>query len=111
MFLTTIGQITQEESLFFYNEGENVSTFSDPNHMPTFLDELDNETRTAAIAVCGETNIECIFDFSQTGNQELAISTLNTNNENVMEEEITCKLAYNIKSLITHHLYNYIDYR
>ena len=81
-----IGQITQEESLFSYPMGQGVANFSDPNHEPQFLDELDNKTRQEAEAVCGGSeNIQCIFDFSQTGNKELALDTqrtLNTSEEN-----------------------------
>lgn len=63
-----------------------MANFSDPNHEPQFLDELDNKTRQEAEAVCGGSeNIQCIFDFSQTGNRELALDTqmtLNTSEEN-----------------------------
>ena len=83
------GQVTQEESLFYYNEGENVSTFSVPNHEPQFLDELDNETLSEAIDVCGgDENIECLFDFSQTRNEALAQSTASTNNQNNENEQV-----------------------
>ena len=90
LFITYItGQVTQEESLFYYNEGVNVSTFSDPNHIPVFLDEIDNDTLSEAIDVCGgDENIECLFDFSQTGNEALAQSTANTNNQNNENEQV-----------------------
>ena len=89
LFLLCSGQITQEESLFHYEDGENVTTFSDPNHSPDFLDEIDNETLSEGIEICGgDENIECLFDFIQTRNEALAQSTANTNNENNVIEQI-----------------------
>ena len=89
LFFHLSGQITQEESLFYYENGETVSTLSDPNHIPIFLDEIDNETLNEAIAFCGgDENIECLFDFSQTRNEALAQSTANTNNQNNENEQI-----------------------
>ena len=89
LFFHLSGQITQEESLFYYENGENVSTLSDPNHIPIFLDEIDNETLNEAIAFCGgDENIECLFDFSQTRNEALAQSTANTNNQNNENEQV-----------------------
>ena len=83
------GQITQEQSLFYYEDDENVTTFSDPNHIPLFLDEIDNATLNKAIDICGGfDNIECLFDFSQTRNAELAQSTASTNNENNENEQV-----------------------
>ena len=83
------GQITQDESLFYYEQGENVSTLSNPNHIPVFLDEIDNETLSEAIEICGgDENIECLFDFSQTRNEALAQSTASTNNQNNENEQI-----------------------
>ena len=66
-----------------------MSTLSDPNHIPVFLDEIDNETLSEAIDICGgDENIECLFDFSQTRNQALAQSTASTNNQNNENEQI-----------------------
>ena len=88
-FFYLSGQITQEESLFYYDNGENVSTLSDPNHIPIFLDEIDNDTLNEAIDICGgDENIECLFDFSQTRNEALAQSTANTNNVNNENEQV-----------------------
>ena len=86
------GQISQNESLFFYEAGQNVSTFSDPDHVPQFLDEIDNGTLAEATQICGGTeNIECLFDFSQTRNEELAVTTASTNNENNNDQQIIGK--------------------
>ena len=75
--------------MFFYDVGESVSTFSDSNHMPMFLDEILPDTLEDAIDVCGgDENLECLFDFTQTRNAELAQNTANTNNENNDDQEI-----------------------
>ena len=66
-----------------------MTTFSDPNHSPDFLDEIDNVTLSEGIEICGgDENIECLFDFIQTRNEALAQSTANTNNENNVIEQI-----------------------
>ena len=83
------GQITKEESLFYYPDGLSVANFSVPDHKPQFLDELDNSTRQKAEAICGGLqNIQCIFDFSQTQNKELAENTQRTLNENEENQRI-----------------------
>ena len=82
-FGNSLGQVSEEESLFFYEDGQNVSTMSDPYHRPIFLDEIDNETLSEAAGICGGVeNVECLFDFSQTRNEELAQATASTDNKN-----------------------------
>ena len=67
-----------------------MANFSDPDHMPIFLDEVldaaSNETR----ALCGD-NPECIFDATETGNMEIGLETLQTNQENVNDQIVACK--------------------
>ena len=86
--------MTQEESLFFYQDGQNVSSFSDPNHEPVYLDEVPAETLAGAVEVCGSIeNIECLFDLVQTNNEALAMTTSSTNNQNNEDQEIVGKTA------------------
>lgn len=74
--------MNDEESLFYYASGLGVANFSNPTHMPIFLDDIDNATLQEAIGVCGSSlNIECIFDFSQTRNAEIARET-----QSIMEQ-------------------------
>ena len=67
-----------------------MANFSDPDHMPAFLDEVldtaSNETR----ALCGN-NPECIFDATETGSMEIGLETLQTNQENVNDQTVACK--------------------
>ena len=65
-----------------------MSTFSDPNHIPPFLDEImanleGNRTLTDA---CGN-NTQCLFDFGQTGSEAIGMATMEFTQE-VMEEVI-----------------------
>ena len=97
MHLSTIhtyilGQISGAESFFTYEPGESVATFSVPNHVPPFMDEIlpslqDNAT---LIEVCGD-NIECLFDFSQTGDAEFGMATIAVEEEITREHLLACK--------------------
>ncbi len=75
--------------MFYYQNGQNASSFSVPDHVPVYLDEISNETLAGAVGVCGSIdNIECIFDFSQTNDEALAMTTMSTNNQNNEIQEI-----------------------
>ena len=86
-----IGQVTEGESLFTYPAGLGIANFSNPNHIPVFLDEIDSTTRQQAAKVCGN-NIQCIFDFVQTGNMQLAQNTQYIQMENENNQQINSKL-------------------
>ena len=87
-----LGQVTSEESIFTYEPDESVVTFSYPNHIPPFLDEIlynlmGNSTLTD---VCGD-NVECLFDFDQTGDIEVGMAAMTIENETVAELQELCK--------------------
>ena len=91
-FIYTLGQITHNESIFTYGVGESVANFSNPNHVPPFLDEIlsnlmGNSTLTA---VCGD-NVECLFDFAQTGDMEVGMAAMTVENETATEMQEACK--------------------
>ena len=79
--------MSDSDSLFSYPDGLSAANFSFPDHEPVFLDELSNATLTEARRVCGSDS-QCIYDFSQTGSEELAMVTMKTNQENEMEQLI-----------------------
>ena len=90
---TLSGQITQNESIFTYEIDEGVDLFSDPNHLPPFLDEIlsglmGNLTLTD---VCGN-NAECLFDYAQTGEVDVGMAAIAVENETATEMQETCKL-------------------
>ena len=65
-----------------------------PNHVPPFMDELlpnlrENET---LVEVCGD-NMECLFDFSETGDVEVGMSTVAVENEAMIESISACKYS------------------
>ena len=71
------GQITQDESIFTYAAGESVATFSDPDHVPPFLDEIQSslEGNSTLVEVCGN-NPLCLFDAQQTGDVNAGMATM-----------------------------------
>ena len=96
-----LGQIT-EESIFTYEAGESVGRFSNPDHIPPFLDELltslmNNSTLTA---VCGD-NVECLFDFDQTGDVEVGMAAIAVENETATELQEACKLKIHVCMVLT----------
>ena len=90
--MCTLGQVTQRESIFTYETGQTVDAFYVPDHVPSFLDEIlsiliGNSTLTD---VCGD-NVECLFDFSQTGNMEVGMAAISVENETATESQEACK--------------------
>ena len=88
-----IGQVqSDQESLFTYAPERMYVNYSNPNHVPVFLDQIDAETRAEAERICGGSNkIECIFDYSQTKNEELALDTQTTMEQNELNKQIGSK--------------------
>ncbi|XP_019858254.1 PREDICTED: mucin-like protein [Amphimedon queenslandica] len=80
---------SDQESLFTYAPERTYASYSNPNHVPVFLDQIDPETRAEAERICGGSNkIECIFDYSQTKNEELALDTQTTMEQNELNKQI-----------------------
>uniref|UniRef100_A0A1X7TQV9 Mucin-like protein n=1 Tax=Amphimedon queenslandica TaxID=400682 RepID=A0A1X7TQV9_AMPQE len=80
---------SDQESLFTYAPERTYASYSNPNHVPVFLDQIDPETRAEAERICGGSNkIECIFDYSQTKNEELALDTQTTMEQNELNKRI-----------------------
>eukprot|EP00118_Oscarella_pearsei_P024327 m.303882 g.303882 ORF g.303882 m.303882 type:complete len:1049 (+) comp40843_c0_seq5:1798-4944(+) len=68
-------QISQSESLFRYEEGERVASLSDPDHVPAFADELLKTATPEQRTLC-KNDPSCLFDLLETGNEALALGTL-----------------------------------
>ena len=56
--------------------GESVSTFSDPDHEPTFIDEVPQSRYTSAQREQCNNDPPCLFDLFETGSEEVALTTL-----------------------------------
>lgn len=76
-----LGQVTPEESFFYYNTGvrgrRKRQTYEDHQNLqfvPLFLDEL---TFTDDQKMACEDHPECLFDLAITGDMEFANNTLN----------------------------------
>ena len=77
------------ESLFTYPAGQTFADFSNPDHLPIFLDQINASLRAEAEQICGGSNkIECIYDYTQTRNQELARDTQTTIERNEEDRRI-----------------------
>lgn len=63
---------TAEESVFVYKKGQSHGNFSHPSFVPVFLDEFDPKLVENATRICGEANMECIFDKVVTGSDLIA---------------------------------------
>lgn len=97
--LLCVGQVTAGESLFTYPDGLTAANFSVPDHVPQFLDEINSTVREQAENVCGA-NLQCIFDFAQTGNEALAQNTKTIDEENENNEQISSEIDFTFASVM-----------
>ena len=67
-----------------------TADFSFPNHEPDFLDEVVAQASEEVVSACGG-NERCIFDATQTGNVEVGLETMNTDQINQEEDTVLCK--------------------
>ena len=69
-----------------------MNTFFVPEHMPPFLDEVLSSlmVNSTLTDVCGD-NVECLFDFDQTGDVEVGMATMAVENEAATEMQEACK--------------------
>ena len=67
-------------------------TFSVPDHTPPFLDEILSSLmgNTTLTDVCGD-NVECLFDFNQTGDATVGMAAMTFENETATETQEACK--------------------
>ena len=80
--------MSDSDSLFSYPDELSAADFSYPDHMPVFLDELDNSTLVEARRICGQDS-QCIYDYSQTGSKEVAMITMETDQENKLGQTLS----------------------
>lgn len=87
----TFGQqweIQPSESLFTYPEGLTAADFSHPDHQPAFLDEVLSSASDTITQACNN-DPQCIFDYAETGDPEVGMATLETNENNNMDLMVT----------------------
>ena len=90
--MLVVGQVSQRESLFWYEVGSDVSTFSDRDHMPVFPDEALNRYTPAEEAACNN-DPQCLFDTFETNDPEIGQQTLITNTQ-LMEQSAAVSKYY-----------------
>ena len=94
-YLTTclfVGQITAEESLFLYGAGVSTSNYSNPAFVPSLKSDIVASAPDVITTYCGG-NPECIFDYTVSGNQDVANATLQTNLAFTEQENQACMLV------------------
>eukprot|EP00117_Sycon_ciliatum_P009054 scpid1187/ scgid4064/ Laminin subunit alpha-5; Laminin-10 subunit alpha; Laminin-11 subunit alpha; Laminin-15 subunit alpha len=72
-------QVTSSQSLFTYGAGLSVLTYSFPDHMPIFSDEIPASNYSDLQTVCSG-NPSCLFDALVSGNVALGLASMNTEN-------------------------------
>ena len=69
------GQITANETLFFYTSGSSYVSYANPSFEPTFqLPPVDDATMENVTKTCGGSE-QCIFDYLLTGKKSLALAS------------------------------------
>ena len=73
-----LGEISDSDSLFYYEAGEDHDSLSDPDYVPAFSSVINPDVDQALVlAVCGSDQF-CIFDFQTTGSETFAQSSVQT---------------------------------
>lgn len=67
-----------DASIFFYEGGLTTADYTNDSYVPDFPDEITYSAE--AMALCGD-NMACLFDFSQTGNEDIADTSSAQNSE------------------------------
>ena len=74
-----------------YGTSGSWSDYSHPNHEPIFADELTFTPEQQAL--CGD-SLQCLYDLSQTGSEEIAMDTMLTEETNEQDQLISRMLVF-----------------
>ena len=78
-----------------YGPREGPTDFAHPDFIPIFLDEISTTDTQAGLALCGEGDGACLYDFQVTDSQTFALTSRQArqaalkDNVDVSESEIT----------------------
>lgn len=98
-----IGHIEEAQSLFTYFDEETYSYYNDgwDTHVPTFQPMFnDAQTLDEAQAICGEDDLQCVFDYAVTNDISFAAGThmvtMNNQETQIILSELTyhCNITY-----------------
>ena len=72
-----------------------MDTYSVPDHIPPFLDEILSSLmgNSSLLDVCGD-NVECLFDFNQTGDPNVGMAAMIVENQIATEMNDACKSCF-----------------
>ena len=84
MIILIAGAITEGESLFsYFLDSATFASYQYPNHQPAFLDQLTPTVEQ--MEQCGNDK-QCVYDYSQTGDIEIGLATMNVEQSNSMDQ-------------------------
>ncbi|XP_052249684.1 uncharacterized protein LOC127857318 [Dreissena polymorpha] len=89
------GMTNASESIFKYGDGFTHANFIQTNFTPKFLEEANATLRAEADKKCSG-NLQCVFDFVFTGNEQLAKETGSTEEKAVRTNEAASNRIPNI---------------
>ena len=87
----SVGQISVEESLFFYGAGLSTSNYSNPDYVPSFKSDVVANAPPDVLTLCNGST-ECIYDYLVSGNQDVALVTYQLNQIYASQENQACML-------------------
>ena len=76
-----------------------TANYSFPEHLPAFVDEVVASASQEVLDACND-NIRCIFDASQTGNLEIGVNSMQTEETNMENEMIASKQYTKMECII-----------
>ena len=85
-----VGLIDPAYSLFTYSYGMSAADFSFPDHIPLSVDDVVTGASQEVRDSC-QGNVKCIFDATQTGNLEIGLNTMQTEDVFIEDQRIACK--------------------
>ena len=88
-FFTFLGQVTAQESLFYYGAGLSTGNYSNPDFVPSFKSDVVANAPDMITTYCGD-NTECIFDYSVSGSEDVAAETILADQNYVSQENQAC---------------------
>ncbi|KAH3701383.1 hypothetical protein DPMN_076368 [Dreissena polymorpha] len=94
---------TAQESIFKYADGYTHANFVQENFTPKFPEEANATLRAEAEQKCNK-NLQCVFDFIFTGNEQLARETERTEELAVRANEAASTFNCKMKMIIWRYL-------
>ena len=98
-FVLYPGNVSQSESLFTYLQGLSWQSYSHPNHIPVFADDI--VPMDTQINLCGN-DTQCIYDLLVTNSTTFAMATNQFNMNNNMAVKLISE--FHLHALLYTHM-------